>query len=160
MKQKIKLLLISIVFASYFACESDSNCGTNAADFVRFSIVTINEDGEEVASDSAYNFFFSTETVFDTVFFDIQNLNVLLSPAHDTLQYIFVGLDVDSLVDRIDTFSLAYRKISRVDSPDCPIDFSFTGLDIVSQTFDSTVIVNTTLTLQNNAPNIKFYTSF
>ncbi len=159
MKQKIKFLLIGIIISSYWACQSDSNCGDNSADFVRFSIVTINEEGVEVDSSSAYNYFYSRQTVSDSAF-NLQNFAFLLSPAHDRLEYIFEGINADSIIDRKDTIEVAYRKISRVDSPDCPVDFSFTDLEVVYQTFDSAVIVNRNLTLQNNAPNIKFYISF
>ena len=159
MKQKIKFLLIAIIVTSYVACKSDSNCGNNSADFVRFSILTINEEGEEVDSSSAYNYFYSRQTVSDSAF-NLQNFAFLLSPAHDTVKYIFEGINADSLVDRKDSIIMAYRKISRVDSPDCPVDFSYTDLEVVYHSFDSAVIVNRNLTLQNNAPNIKFYTSF
>lgn len=159
MKQKIKYLLIGITIAFYFACDSDSNCGDNSADFARFNIVSINEEGEEVDSSGLYSLYFTQQTFDpDTIYLsNIERKAFDFSPAHDMLQYILIGLDEDSVVNRADTIEIAYRKINRVDSPDCPIDYSFTNLEVVSHTFDSAAVVNTFLTLQNNAPNIKFY---
>ncbi len=160
MKQKIKYILIGIIVASYFACESDSNCGDNSADFARFDIVYINEEGEEVDSSGIYDNYYTADTESDSLLvFEIANKAFLLSPSHDTLQYALIAVEIgeDSVVTRTDNIEIAYRRINRVDSPDCPIDFSFTDLHVVSHPYDSAAVVNTNLTLQNNAPNIKFY---
>ncbi len=159
MKQIIKYIFIIIVIATYFACDSDSNCGDNSADFARFNVVYVNEEGLEVDSSALYDLYYTPGTVVpDTLFISpIERKALDFSPAHDMLQYILLGFDEDSLVNRSDTIEITYRKINRVDSPDCPIDYSFTDLEVVYHTFDSAAVVNTFLNLQNNAPNIKFY---
>ncbi len=147
-----KTFILLCCFLTIIACEVDSNCGSTAVNYITVSSATIsgtNEEEERIITydsiiNQASNLLFLRDSA--TSF-----LVLPLDPGRSETTYQFYHDDT------VDTIALKYDKRSRIDSPECGIDFEFVDLDTVFQTFDSLVIVNDTLRRTIDAPNIKFY---
>lgn len=166
MESIIKKSIVLILFITIFACEVDSNCGSNNVDnnvdFVTFSTVTLDANLEERTRAVRFDSITSPQTdlffiLQDTV--TISSFRLPLSPVENQTDFFFyysINID-DDTVSYGDTISFTYEKRNRVDSPECGFLTEFVGLDTAFQTFDSLIIVNDTLKRTVNAPNIKLF---
>lgn len=148
----IRNFIIILLIAAVIACDVDSNCGSIAVNYVTLSSYTTNLNQEESLAEITYDSIISPQT--DSVFIKdstTANLILPLDPGSSQTDFYFYYNEGG------DTISFTYGKRTRVDSPECGIDFEFVGLDTIYQTYDSMIIVNDTLRRTINAPNIKFY---
>ena len=149
---KFLITIFSLIVA--MACEQDVNCGSINVDYVTFQLVTVNEDGNEVARKVIFDSIVSPQasvTFGPDSAIALSSFALPLSPAERRTDYYFY------YENTVDSIGFSYDKISTVDSPECGIDEAFINLDTLYQTYDSLRIENDTLNRIINEANIKLY---
>lgn len=150
--KRVKYLLYILVLVVFSGCEVDSNCGSINVDYVTFSLLAVDDDGELLEQEIAFDSIVSPSS---QVRFSLDSLvtgfALPLNPGADNTSFYFYYNDT------ADTIIFNYEKISTVDSPECGIIEEFRGLDTTRQTFDSLVIVNDTLKRTINEANIHLF---
>jgi len=149
----VKKLFFLVALGLILACEVDSNCGGTNVNYVTlssFQLTGVNREEEirEVNYDSIKTDMSDSLLISDSL---SSNFRLPLDPGKRSTTFYFY------YDETADTIVFSYDKRNRVDSPECGVDFAFTDLDTVLQTFDSLIIVNDTLRRTIDAPNIKFY---
>jgi hypothetical protein len=152
------LLLLPLTFACHDIdnCEVDPNLEVMIVRF--FDLET--KEAKKVgfvftAENSPYQFVFAADTTVSslgvtTIVSDSTYIALPLNPETELLTFYF-NSDTSS-----HELVISYNKEFSIFDPDCEPSLTFTNLDTVRQTFDSTVVVNR-LTNRQFDTNIKIY---
>ncbi len=99
-----------------------------------------------------------TSTTADSTFWENDSANSLrttrlllaLDPDKDETTFLFEQPDTPT-----DTLTLRYQRRYRLISTDCPLEVSFRELQVVHNTFDTAVVVNTELIEPSNDTDVQ-----
>lgn len=146
MKSFASLLLGLLLLAS---CETEGDCGNDFSTSFNigfFTIVNIGTDSAETVNDTiAFKSIYAT-TNSDSLFVEndtIFSLDLTIDPSSTETTYIF-----DSS-EGVDTISIGYVQRPRLISELCDPILSISQFDTLNFTYDSLIILNTTLRKSN-----------
>lgn len=163
---------ITILFFSAFfwACQPDEACISSATSGVvlDFYVDTLYADTSatgvvtrrdslfrdsvkflHVSSTTSPNLFWPTDT-FETI--KTPRVLLALDPDRDETMFLF-KYSASSQPD--DTLVLSYERRYRLISTDCPLEVSFRNLQVVHNTFDTVLVINTELLEPNNEADLQ-----